>query len=215
LNKKCFAIFIILVQIVNITGCWDSQDINNMCFPIAGAYDLHKGSTDLVEMPCSMKNQNFIDVTTLSPNLSPEAKTRIRVETVAAPTTGFARDRRPLESGHVYMPALVQAIVIGEDLAKLGLMPYLDALLRAPLINTTVNFAIADGRGEDILLTPVDDFTNTGTLLRKLLRKASSRNFVPDTTLHDFTTATVSGKNPVLPIISKSFPVQQFSIRIR
>ncbi|MEA1962076.1 MAG: Ger(x)C family spore germination protein [Bacillota bacterium] len=194
----------IFVLLINLSGCWDAQDIEEMSFPIAAAYDLHDGSKNLSDIPGDIKAQNWIDVTTLTPNLASEADTKIRVETQGAPVTAFARNRRALESGRVYQPAMVQALIIGEELARVGLNPYLDALYRVPIISSTINFAVADIRGEDILKTEVDDYTNTGTLLRALLRKASNRAFVPDTTLHDIGINNSPGKNPVLPLIKQT-----------
>lgn len=187
-----------------VSGCWDSRDIDTMSFPIVAAYDLHPGTLAGSDIPYAMKDQHFVDVTVLSPNLTPQTKNTARVEKVASPTSAFARNNRRLESGRIYQSAAIQALVLGKDLAKIGLAPYLDSLYRSPIIPTFVHITVTPGRGEDILLTPVKNFTDAGTLTRFLLKDISADAFVPETTLHDWAICQSPGKNCVVPVIDKT-----------
>lgn len=192
----------ILVFMFNSLGCWDARDIERLSFPYAGAYDLHINtggntpSSDPREFP-------LVDVTVLNPNLSPTAEVRASIDTVTASLVAYARDKRVYNTPEIYFPSLNQVLLTGEDLARTGLMRYFNSLIRAPNIAVTMNLAVVEGRGEEILRTPSIDYPTIGVQLRAMLRNSERKGFVPSTTLHHFVVNLVAGKNPVVPMIAK------------
>lgn len=193
----------IMLLLLLLCGCWDSRDLEDLSFPLAAAYDLHHpGSADLSDPPAKSGN-NVVDLTTLLPNLSPQTKSPVQVETLSGVTIADIRQRRGLTDTDTYVTGMNRTIIVGEDLARQGLNSYMDAVLRGTTITGTMYFAVAVGRGEDILKTPIKSETNMGTYLMGLFNGIQNRTFIPVTTLGQFFINQSTGKNPVAPILQR------------
>lgn len=198
--KKSVFMLLILFLLLNITGCWDARDIEQLSFPYAAAYDVHQGSSPTSDP----REKQVVDVTVLNPNLSPKAMEKASIETVPASLVGYARDKRAYSIPENYFPALNQVLIFGEDIARQGMMNYTDSLLRVPGIAVAMNIAVAEGRGEDILKTPSQDYETMGLQLRAMLRDSQGKGFIPSSTMHQFAVREVPGKNPVVPLIKRT-----------
>jgi len=184
-----------------LSGCWDSQDIEKMAFPIAATYDLavpESSNSPACPQPGTVR------VTVLTPNLSDKAKTESRVETVEACRIAAARGKRASETARRYFPGVFQVLIIGEDLAKKGLEAYLDSVFRVPVINDSLNIAISEGPAAPILYTPTDDHANIAFYLKPLLADASNKSFLVTANLFSYGITLAPGKNAVFPLIKKS-----------
>ena len=200
--KKAFLIIIIFL-LFQLCGCWDSQDLENLSFPLAAAYDVHSpGSADPSDPPAQPGNK-LVDLTTLVPNLAPKTKLPVNVETLSGVTISDARQRRGLTDADTYVTGMNQIIIIGEELARCGLTPYMDSLLRDPTIPGSMYFAVAAGRSEDILKTPIKNYSNMGNFLVALFKGIQQRTFIPATQLGEFYRYQSTGKNPVAPILER------------
>ena len=136
--KQRGAIFIILVLLSLLPGCWDARDLEGLAFPLAAAYDLHHpGSADPTD-PEETSPNNRIDVTTLIPNLSPETKSPVHIETLSGITAADTRRKRGLTDANTYVIGMIRTLIVGEDLARQGLNPYMDSLWRDPKITGTI-----------------------------------------------------------------------------
>jgi Ger(x)C family germination protein len=200
--KKGFLIIIIFL-LLHLCGCWDSQDLEELSFPLAAAYDVHSpGSADPSDPPAQPGNK-LVDLTTLVPNLAPKTKLPVNVETHSGVTIADARQRRGLTDADTYVTGMNQIIIIGEELARCGLNPYMDSLLRDPTIPDSMYFSVAAGRGEDILKTPIKNYSNMGNFLVALFKGIQQRTFIPATQLGEFYRYQSTGKNPVAPILER------------
>lgn len=200
--KKGFLIIIIFL-LLHLCGCWDSQDLEELSFPLAAAYDVHSpGSADPSDPPAQPGNK-LVDLTTLVPNLAPKTKLPVNVETHSGVTIADARQRRGLTDADTYVTGMNQIIIIGEELARCGLNPYMDSLLRDPTIPGSMYFSVAAGRGEDILKTPIKNYSNMGNFLVALFKGIQQRTFIPATQLGEFYRYQSTGKNPVAPILER------------
>lgn len=193
------AVFLLL----QLCGCWDSRDLDKLNFPLAAAYDIHSpGSADTFD-PSNQMGAALIDVTVITPNLAPKSQSPIDVQTFSGLDVGDVRQKRGLIDADIYVTGMVKTIIIGEEMARQGINPYVDALLRGADIAGTLYFAVADGRGEDILKTPVKNATNIGTLLPALFDGIQLRTFIPVADLGDFYNVQGKGRNPVIPILKR------------
>jgi len=182
------------ILLTSLTGCWDASDIDKLAFPLCASYDLHVGSNE---------SKKRLDVTTLIPNLSPEAPNKVHVQTLSERTPAYARQPRSYNDADEYLPGINRVLIIGDDLARQGFKNYLDTLGRIPSVSGTMLMAIADGRGEDILKTPAKDYPNNGFYLITLLDVAQKRSFIPTAKLYELFVNLGPGKNPVIPVVKK------------
>lgn len=196
-------LLILIISLPFLSGCWDSQDLEGLSFPLAAAYDLHRpGSAGPSDPPAKAGNK-LVDLTTLAPNLSPKVPNPVNIETLSGVTISDARQRRGLTDASSYAIGLNRILIVGEELARIGLNPYMDSLWRGPKINGSMNMAVAAGRGEDILKTPIKNYTNMATYLISLFDGLEERTFIPATNISQFLINQSTGKNPVLPILER------------
>lgn len=197
------AVIVTVLLILQLCGCWDSRDLDKLGFPLAAAYDVHSpGSADPSD-PMAKPGYKLVDLTTLVPNLSPKTPNPVNIENLSGLTIADARQRRGLTDAETYVTGLNKTIIIGEELARLGINPYMDVLLRGATITGTMNFTVAAGRGEDILKTPIKNYTNMGTYLVALFDGIQQRTFIPVIKLGEFYRYQSTGKNPVAPILQR------------
>jgi Ger(x)C family germination protein len=186
-----------------LSGCWDSQDLEDLSIPLAAAYDLHiPGSTSPTDPP-AVAGRMLVDLTTLTPNLSPKASEPVNIATFSGITIADTRERRGLTDAGIYETGINQILVLGDDLARQGLNPYMDALWRGAEIRGTLFMAVAEGRGENIIKTPINNYDNIGLYLMALFNGLEKRTIIPVTNLVEFYVEQASGKNPVVPILER------------
>lgn len=194
--KRYWLAFIIGLQIFAISGCWDYRDVNTVSFPATGAYDLHKGSES------QEQGEQMVDLTVIIPNLAQDVKKPFRIEKTTGTLIGNARGQKPYSSPGIYSAGVAAVIIFGEDLARGGLNNMVEALFRGAQIPKTENFAVAEGRGEDVLRAPIKDYSNMGEYLRGVLKQSEKRGFIPSTTMYQFGVNRAPGKNPIMPLLT-------------
>lgn len=195
--RRCWLTLMIGLQIFTISGCWDYRDVNKMSFPATGAYDRHKSSDKLEQ------GEQMVDLTVIIPNLAQDVKKPFRIEKTTGILIGNARGQKPYSSPGIYSAGVAAVIIFGEDLARTGLNNIVEALFRGAQIPKTENFAVAEGRGENILRAPIKDYSNMGEYLKGVLKQSEKRGFIPSITMYQFGVNRSSpGKNPIMPILS-------------
>lgn len=201
---RALSLLLIISLLMPISGCWDQVDLEELALPLVVAIDVHTpGSADPSNPPTQPSNK-LIDVTTLAPNLSPKAKSPASVETISGINVLDARARRGIESPDTYTSGVTHTIIFGEELARKGLFPYLSHLARDARVSGNILFAIASGRGEDILKTPVKNHSHMGTYLANFFIDMQRRTLIPVVNLYQFAVHEGSkGKNPVAPVLER------------
>lgn len=192
--KRVLVLFLVMVLTTALAGCWDARDVDKMAFPLCAAYDLHAGGET---------GNKLVDVTTLIPNLSPDAPSKVHVQTLPERTAAYARRPRNFYDADEYLPGINQVLIVGDALARKGFKNYLDTLGRIPGVTGTMLFAVADGRGEEILKTPSRNNSNNGIHLISLLGDAQKKSFAPSVKLYELFVNQGPGKNPIIPIVKK------------
>lgn len=193
-------IIIIMLLLLQLSGCWDSQGLDKLAFPLAAAYDIHTSDSDDPRDPSPDHGRHSFDVTTLVPNLAPKSPKPVSIDTLSGTSAGDVRQKRGLIDADAYEIGINKVFIVGEKLAGRGLNQYMDSLLRSAAVPGTVFFAVAAGRGEDILKAPAENDTNMGLYLISLFNGLNSRAFMPVSTLRDFYHQG-KGRNPVAPIL--------------
>ena len=124
------SVITIIFFLLQVCGCWDSQDLEELSFPLAAAYDVHSPSNVDPSDPPAKPGFKVVDLTTLTPNLSPKTQTPVNIVTLSGVTIADARQRMGLVNPDTYVTGLNQTIVVGEELARTGLIPNMDSLFR-------------------------------------------------------------------------------------
>lgn len=177
-----------------IGGCWDANDIEDMTIPTAASYDIVPAGGQ-----STLRNYK---ITTLNPNLIPDAPKKYRVETILGQTIGEVRSNRHFQSPRPYVVGLAQVNVFSKEVASVGLYPATDILYRSPGISNALMLAVAVGQGEEIINTRSENYQDVGYLLIDLLRNAKKNNFMVSTTLHELVRCIFTpGRNPVMPAL--------------
>lgn len=201
--SKKISVIMIFFLLLQICGCWDAQDLEELSFPLAAAYDVHSpGSADPSDPP-TIPGYKVVDLTTLVPNLAPKTQNPVNVETLSGVTIADARQRRGIADPDTYVTGMNQVIIVGEELARRGMNWYTDSLLRGTTVSGSMYFAIATGRSEDILKTPIKNYSNMGTYLVALFNGIQQRTFIPVMRVGEFRRHQTTGKNPIAPILER------------
>jgi Ger(x)C family germination protein len=203
MNKKLHLAIILGMFLILIAGCWDSRDLEELSFPLAAAYDLHRpGSSDPTDPPATA-GEKRLDLTTAVPNLTPDAPTPVNIETLSGVTIGDVRRRRGLTDADTYVTGMNLIIVLGEELARQGVNPYMDVLWRSSTVSGTMYMAVAAGRGENVIKTPIKTYNNIGSYLKALFNGINRRTFIPVTNISQFRIQQSAGRNPVVPVLER------------
>lgn len=193
--KRIFLGVILCIGMITLNGCWDAHDVETLSLPIAAAFDRHQPRSEEGVKP-------MYDITSLSPNFSTEAPKKYAAETITAPIIGEVRNKRHFESPYRYVVGMLQLVIFGEDVARLGLVSVTDILFRSPQISDSIFLAVVEGRGDEMLKTPIEDFPNMGVYLMDLLRNAGKNTFMVTTNLHQMAEGSlIPGRNAVLPLL--------------
>jgi Ger(x)C family germination protein len=198
LFKNIFLLFIFILSFTTIPGCWDGQDITDRSILLVGGLDLNETEELQFGQP------TIYDVTVLTPNLEPQAPSKVRITTMAGSSIAGTRDLRAYINPKTFIPGIIKVELIGEKIAAKGVRPILDSLYRNPQTPGSVVMAVTEGRTDRIINTKPEDWDNVAILLEMLLEEADKRAFLPVTTLQKFISqASAKGKNPVVPLIRK------------
>lgn len=192
LKRICLSVALCLCFAIG--GCWDANDIENMSIPIAASYDISRTGEE--------SNLPRYQITTVNPNLIAEAPKKYRVETVTGQTIGEVRNKRHYISPRPYVVGMLQVSIFSQEVARLGLNTITDILYRFPEISNSLLLAVAVDRGEDIMKTRSENYSDIGYFLSDLLRNAEKNSFLITTTLHELAQGIYTpGKNPVMPAV--------------
>ncbi len=142
-NSRCLPITLIMISLL-AAGCWDAKDIDQRSFVMGVAFDLNDTDDTLV-MTVEIPVLTSFATQTQS---SSDARSLIAATTGTSVTqmaTRFeTRTWREQFFGHT------QCIIIGEDLAREGILPIIDYFDRNPRIDRRLTLFIAQGEAGQI-----------------------------------------------------------------
>ncbi len=99
----------------------------------------------------------------------------------------------------------LRAGLFGQELARRGIMPYVDGLMRNPLISDSVYITVTDLPAYDVInATDFEEAPNIGTYIYRLLEHAIVNENVVQSTMHEFVKNFMKvGADPVVPLLTK------------
>ncbi|MFZ5942768.1 MAG: Ger(x)C family spore germination protein [Bacillota bacterium] len=190
--RSLFAMLFLITII--LSGCWDRQEINQIGFAVGLGID--KDGEDYVvttqlALPSMLEGGGGGEE---PPVWVVGGKGRTIFEAIRDVNTRSAR--RPFW-GHL------NVIVIGEDVAKDGLIPVIDLLSRGRELRRSNYIVIAEGKARDILQAAPKLESINAIFISQLIENRTGQSVAPGVTLNDLLiTLDSPGREPVLPKIS-------------
>jgi len=191
-HKKFF--LLLLISIIFLSGCWDRKEINQIGFAVGLGIDKDGNNyqiTTQMALPALLEGGGGGDE---PPVWVVGGKGRTIFEAIRDVNTRSAR--RPFW-GHL------NVIVIGEEVAKDGLIPVIDLLSRGQELRRSNYIVVAQGKARDILEAQPKLESINAIFISHLIENRTGQSVAPAVTVNDLlVTLSSSGIESVLPRIS-------------
>ncbi|SNT10139.1 germination protein, Ger(x)C family [Anaerovirgula multivorans] len=188
--KKIVKVFVLLILISSLAGCWDATDLEELLIVYGLGIDISNDNPD----------QYFFTIG--FPTIIPEAPEKKHEFSTEAPSLGRAKNNLQQKVYRQISYDNIRVIIFSEEVAKQGIMVHIDSMLREPLFRGTTRFAVAIDRAVDMLTMepPVSLFIST--FLFDSIEQNYEATLVPITTLRNFSHEYYAdGIEPAMPFI--------------
>jgi len=178
----------VMIGISILTGCVQSNVIENLGLTIALGYDK------------TSKGELYVTNVLLNPEVTAKEKTKI-VSAIGNSSKG-ARINNNNQLSHTLVSGQVRVALFGEELSKEGILEMVENMARDPYFGDMIYLLVSRGTSHDLLNAKNTKIMNIGMFMYEMLEQHIKDEWVPSCTLHDFRSDYYSaGKDPVLPII--------------
>ncbi|MDM5326489.1 Ger(x)C family spore germination protein [Neobacillus sp. CF12] len=183
--NKLFGILIIIL----LTGCAEQRIIDDLALMNAVGFDLTENESNPLKytatFPIITKDGNYDRKTIIvDGKSSKDAREKVRFK------TNFK-----LESGQL------RVSLFGQKLAKQGMLPYLNSLVRDSSIGTRLKLALAEDEASEVLLLQIKNEGQNATYLEQFLTKLNRENFRVNYNIYQFLRDYYDdGIDPILPV---------------
>ncbi len=190
-----------LLCLLMLSGCWNRRELSELGVVLGVGLDMGR-TPDEIRMTIQVEN-TAVPAGGEGGGGGGDEKAYVNLENYGTEVFSIIRDYNSTMTRKLYFPHNL-VIVVGEDVAKAGLTPYLDFFLRDPECRMIVRLLVVRGTAYDALMqepyleqAPAKDFAQ---LVENQARTTSE---VPDVNLFDYFVARVStGTVPVVPVVS-------------
>ncbi|MBC9785196.1 Ger(x)C family spore germination protein [Heliobacterium chlorum] len=198
---KFSAVVIILCAMICLTGCWDNREVETRAFVMTMGVDRsNDGNLDVIfriAVPGNISQKGGQGAQDGIPEVTKPVTVTARSIAEAIGIASANVERR-LDFRHLRL------VVFGEKLAKEGLGPHLDVLVRTPQFRRTVYLWVAkEGQARDIFLDNVPLLEKSiSRWVEGIERTVVDQGFSRIPTLHEFLIETESKNvSATLPIV--------------
>ncbi|MGG3839096.1 Ger(x)C family spore germination protein [Paenibacillus thiaminolyticus] len=165
-------IFFAVLIMTLLSGCWDQQMLKDDRIAYIVGLDLN--SDGQLQSTIAILDVNG------SQSGSPQGNKEFsEIHTVTGNTSRHTRDKMDREVAGRLSASKLRVILIGEDLARQGIYPYLDVLYRDPSSALNAKVAVVAGKAHDMISTKVSGSQLIGEHFHKLIQSAERRTIVP------------------------------------
>lgn len=196
---KVLGLAVAVAGLFSLSGCWSAREINERVFLAAAGMD-PAPPPERVEITYQLIRPTAVTSAGKSGRGGSSEEKGVWVISNTAPTTVEATRRAALETGRKIFWGQLQVLVVGEEVARQGLQPYLDFLGRIREARHLTWLVVAKGG-------PAKDILKAESPLEKIpartidgqLKAAGVSSLAMPTTLHDFwrTLACAAACSPV------------------
>lgn len=187
---KGIKISILLFLSMLLSSCIQIQEIENIGI-------INAMGVDIKEEP-----EKSLEATLVVFQFSAQAETMTQIITGKGKTLNGATEDAEHTSVNRLVPGKLKLMVFGEELAKQGVLPHLDAQARDPRVPDLMYLAVGRSNAKEILAVDEKEIsTDVGQFLFGLIKNHSTDHNVPRKSLQDFLrTYYDTGQDNVLPI---------------
>ncbi|XXM70432.1 Ger(x)C family spore germination protein [Lysinibacillus sphaericus] len=184
-RQLTFCILLLLL----LSGCVEREILDDLNIETAKGYDL--------------VDENTIRGTALFPVYIKGGEIENRTLSAEAPSTREVLETLSRKSQQPLVRGSLDVVLLGEEMAKKGVLDVADSLQRDASIGARVMLTITEGSAEDILKGNYG-IRGNGMFISNLLHQNIERRELPETNLHMFLFDYYQdGQTPYLPIIKK------------
>lgn len=189
----CSLAFLLLVSLtLTAAGCWDQAPIDSLGLIIGYGIDLNKENPDLFDF--TWGHSLFQDT----------KRSAVRLITTSGPNLLIAAQQWQLQHDLTIVPGKTKLILLGEEVAKRGAINFLD-YLENPETDDSAFVALARGRAEDVIRSPVLETERVITHIATLLERSERVGCTPAERVGEVVSRyAVAGVDPILPIVGQS-----------
>ena len=201
--KRLLAFFLIITCSLT-AGCWDQIEIIDLALVIATAIDKGDDPDNKVVLTIQVANPRmFIPGEGGGGDGEKAFWTATGTgKTISEATFGIShRVPRSLFFGHNRL------MIVGEEVAREGIMPYLDRYFRSRETRPNLYILVARGRGQDILETNMATFRSSGMALINIFDLGNNHTVVPVRLVqfvYDLTSACQAAVAPMVQVVVQS-----------
>lgn len=195
---------VLLLLLVLLTGCWDREELNDVS--IVSGIAIDKGKEEKYKLTVELMN-----AAELNPQQPGESTPAIVFSSEGPSASEVARRMNIKPSRHLIYSHM-RTVVISEEIAKKGLIDFLDFFERSSEIRNDFNIVISkDVPAEDVLkVTYPLQKVSSQKLSIQLNTMVEEWGGDPDVRLNDFIGALISeGREAVLAVVSVEGPVEK------
>ncbi|GAA0440021.1 MAG: Ger(x)C family spore germination protein [Bacillota bacterium] len=197
LNKGM--LFSLAASLFLVTGCMQMKPIERLAIINARGVDL--------------SGEDLIDTTLVIFQFDTQTKDISKIASGTGKTIKEARYDANTKTSFSLTPGQIRLELYGMDVAKKGIFPYLNTLVRDARTSDRVLLAITDTTAKEVITKGQEETNiNVGLFMNGLINQKIQDDSIPKTELYDFTHAYFEkGQDPVLPIISSVEGTPKFS----
>ena len=197
MKRKSIIAALLLILSMLLSGCKDIHDIDALSFPLVIRVD----QADKSQVETSILFPKIKSTT--AEGTGGDEKPPIILTTKAKTIDSALGQNAGKVQGELYY-GLLQAIIIGKDLGKDGLSPYLDTFIRNPSIKMSLPVILTENKSSDIFeVAQEEDAAAFTKKITSTLANAHATGFFPQLSMYDFMIhAQTSYRNPILPVFS-------------
>lgn len=182
MGKKAFLTILLIVFAISVGGCWDRKELESMGLVQTLGLDLSENNEVMVT--CMIAIPSKLGATAEGGG-SGEGPGVLLIS-MNAPSIYEAFNLMNTTVNREVTLLQNQALIIGEDIAKSGIKPWIDNLLRFRDMRRTLLIFVCKGKAADIMKIQPKLDPNPAEYFRDLVMTSKRTGMFPLTNLHDF-----------------------------
>jgi spore germination protein len=178
-----------LASFILMSGCLQQKPLEELGLVTAMGYD---------------KEDEQLRGTIVYYEFDPLHTNNSKIVSTLANTIKGIRQKENLSSSRKLVSGQLRIAIYGEELAKEGIISYIDTLSRDSEVGTMVYLSVAENSAYDLINNSQQsqEITNVGTYLYDLISQNVEAESLVSPTLHEFMQCYYSeGRDPVLPML--------------
>ncbi|MDZ5711931.1 Ger(x)C family spore germination protein [Jeotgalibacillus haloalkalitolerans] len=178
---------LLLCCICLLSGCWDQNLLKDVQLVYTVGYDVLEDGSEQTTSVAPPVDEAIEEVNVLSTNENTVRDSRYHIDTLVAEHIDFSK---------------LQVMILGNDLARDQIYPYIDVVYRDPKHHLNARMAMTDTSAKELLEQPIESQKNKSEYFAGLLESSEIINVIPKMTLQQACTILLDpGKDLFMPIL--------------